>query len=80
MSAGQDYTVKVDGRIAGKRCARGSIVSLTAAEAKYENVSLIKDEGPKGKLTGSPDDPSAKSTGLTDKAKGEETGRSRNRK
>ncbi len=46
MSAKQDYIVNADGWVAGKRCSKGSIVSLTADEAKYENVTL-KAERPK---------------------------------
>lgn len=76
----QDYSVNADGWVAGKWRARGSIVSLTTAEAKYENVTLKKDEGPKVELTGSLDDPTVKSTGLADKAKAETTKRSRSNK
>lgn len=80
MSKKQDYTVKADGWVAGKWRARGSTVSLTAAEAKYENVTLKKDEGPEVELTGSLDDPTVKSTGLADKAKAETTKRGRTKK
>ncbi len=44
MSEKQDYIVNADGWVAGKRCSKGSIVSLTADEAKYENVTLKKGE------------------------------------
>ena len=80
MNVKQDYTVKADGWVTGKWCAKGSIVSLTPAEAKYENVSLKKDETPKVELTGSLDDPTVKSTGLAEKAKAETAKRSRTRK
>lgn len=80
MSAKQDYTVKADGWVAGKWCAGGSTVSLTEAEAKYENVAQEKDEGPKVELTGSLDDPTVKSTGLADQAKAESAKRSRRSK
>jgi len=55
-------------------------VSLTEAEAKYENVALKNDEGPKVELTGSLDDPTVKSTGLADQAKAETAKRSRTKK
>lgn len=80
MSIKQDYTAKADGWIAGKWRARGSTVSLTEAEAKYENVALTKEEGPKVELTGSLDDPTVKSTGLADQAKAETAKRSRPKK
>lgn len=80
MSKKQDYTVKADGWVAGKWRARGSTLSLTEAEAKYENVALKKAEGPKVEPTGSLDDPITKSTGLTDQAKAEEDKRSRTKK
>lgn len=80
MSAKQDYTVKADGWVAGKWCAGGSTVSLTEAEAKYENVAPVKDDRPKVELTGSLGDPTVKSSGLTDQAKAETTKRSRTKK
>ncbi|MBF9049886.1 hypothetical protein GTA62_13065 [Roseobacter sp. HKCCD9010] len=41
MNEKKDYTVKADGWVAGKWRAKGSTVSLTAVEAKYENVTLV---------------------------------------
>lgn len=80
MRKKQDYTVKADGWVAGKWRARGSTVSLTEAEAKYENVALKKDEAPKVELTGSLDDPTVKSSGLAAQAKAEEDKRGRAKK
>lgn len=40
MSKTVDYIVKADGWVAGKWRARGAVVKLTAAAAKYENVTL----------------------------------------
>lgn len=80
MSKKQDYTVKADGWVAGKWRARGSTLPLTEAEAKYENVALKKDEGPKVESTGSLDDPTVKSSGLADQAKAEEDKRGRAKK
>ncbi len=80
MNEKKDYTVKTDGWVAGKWRSKGSTVSLTAIEAKYENVSLKKDTTPKVELTGSLDAPTVKSTGLADKAKAETAKRSRIKK
>ncbi|MCW8843606.1 MAG: hypothetical protein OQK00_09345 [Rhodobacteraceae bacterium] len=77
MSEKQEYTVKADGWVAGKWRPKGSTVPMTSAEAKYENVALETEEGPKVELTGSLDDPTVKSTGLAEKAKAETTKRSR---
>lgn len=66
------YTVRADGWVAGKWRARGSAVSLSAAEAKYENVTPKKDA-----LTGSADDPAVKSTGLAGQAKADPAKRGR---
>ena len=80
MSKKQDYTVKADGWVAGKWRARGSTVSLTEVEAKYENVTLKTVEAPKVEMTGSLDDPTVKSSGLADKDKVEEDKRGRAKK
>lgn len=80
MSKKQDYTVKADGWVAGKWHARGSTVSLTESEAKYENVALKKAEAPKVEVTGSLDDPTVNSSGQADQAKAEEDKRGRAKK
>lgn len=71
MTTKHDYTVMADGWVAGKWCAGGSIVSLTEAQAKYENVHpvVIGIDLAKG---------DAETT--TDKPKGETTKRSRSKK
>ena len=46
MSDKQDYTVLADGWVAGKWRARGTTVSLTSAEAKYENNVVLQDPAP----------------------------------
>lgn len=46
MSDKQDYTVLADGWIAGKWHAKGTTVSLTRAEAKYENNLVLQNAAP----------------------------------
>jgi len=43
----QDYVTKAAGWVAGKYRAEGTKVQLTAAQAKYENVILASETGPK---------------------------------
>ena len=76
----QEYRVKAAGPVAGVQRQEGEIVSLTAAQAKYENVTLVKDEGPRVEIVGSLDDPNIKSTGLAGKAKSETAKRGRAKK
>lgn len=80
MSKKQDYIVRADGWVAGKWQARGSTVSLTKEQAKYENVTLKKDEAPKVSPGGSPDDLTGKALVPADKVAAEEDKRSRAKK
>ncbi|MBT2131225.1 hypothetical protein [Aliiroseovarius lamellibrachiae] len=76
----QEYRVKAAGPVAGTRRKEGEIVSLTAAQAKYENVTLVKDEGARVEIVGSLDDPTVKATGLAGNAKTETAKRGRAKK
>lgn len=76
----KDYVTKADGWTAGKWRAKGDPLVLTEAQAKYENVTLASDAGPRVELTGSLDDPTVKSSGLALRAKTETEKRGRGKK
>ena len=44
MNKPQDYIAKADGWIAGKWCAKGTPLQMTAHAAKYEQVTLVSAE------------------------------------
>lgn len=77
MEKPQDYIANADGWIAGKWRAKGTPLQMTAHAAKYEQVTLASDAGPKVELTGALDDPLVKSTGLAAKAQAETKKRTR---
>jgi len=76
----QEYVTRAAGWVAGKYRAEGSTVTLTAAQAKYENVVLASEAGPDVQIVGSLDDPTVKASGLREKAEGEKAKRSRAKK
>ena len=76
----QEYVTRAAGWVAGKYRPEGSTVTLTAAQAKYENVIVTSEAGPDVQIVGSLDDPTVKSSGLKEKAAEEKSKRSRAKK
>lgn len=84
MTGKQEYVTRADGWIAGRWRAKGSAVSLTDAEAKYENVTRKSADRQKPDPVNPVAEPALKSDGLsepvTDKLKADDSKRGRDRK
>lgn len=76
----ENFRTLADGWVAGKFCPKGTKLSLTPAQAKYENVAPWDDGEPAVELVGSLDDPTVKSSGLKKAADEETAKRRRSRK
>lgn len=75
MKTPQEYIANSDGYVAGLRAKKGDVVTLTARQAKYEDVTLKSDAGPDVEVVGSLDDPLLKSSGLAKKPRAARRGK-----